>query len=86
MIEGFTVTNYFFKPPSCSVRTILIYWVTATAVTALLLFGFIGIRFEPEREEYCKMVRIHQDTNGRHGWPDYQGAYESQCAVDTEAE
>lgn len=31
------------------------------------------------QQRYCKMVELHQDTNGEHGWPDYQNTYGESC-------
>jgi len=31
------------------------------------------------QQRYCKMVELHQDTRGEHGWPDYKNAYEESC-------
>jgi hypothetical protein len=34
---------------------------------------------ELEAAEYCRMVHLGQQTDGALGWPDYAGAYASQC-------
>jgi len=31
------------------------------------------------QQRYCNMVDLHQDTNGEHGWPDYQNNYSEVC-------
>jgi len=25
---------------------------------------------------YCEMVRMHQDSGGENGWPDFKGSYQ----------
>ncbi|USL90023.1 hypothetical protein [Vibrio phage vB_VpaS_CHI] len=31
-------------------------------------------------ENYCQMVELYKQSDGEHGWPDYDGIYESDCA------
>jgi len=33
---------------------------------------------QAERENYCEMVGIWDDTNGEYGWPPYDGREECQ--------
>lgn len=30
-------------------------------------------------EDYCQMVKLYMDTNGREGWKDYRGIYYKDC-------
>jgi len=32
-----------------------------------------------EQVRYCEMVSAWQETNGEHGWPDYNGNYDEVC-------
>ncbi|GLR63288.1 hypothetical protein [Marinospirillum insulare] len=29
--------------------------------------------------DYCRMVKLYMDTNGREGWRDYRGIYYKDC-------
>lgn len=30
-------------------------------------------------EDYCRMVKLYMDTNGKEGWPDYRNIYYKDC-------
>lgn len=54
------------------------------AITAIIsIFAVVGAGDYQEATEqqtvYCKMVKLHKDTNGESGWPDYQGSYAKRC-------
>jgi len=36
---------------------------------------------EPDHQQaiYCEMVRLHQETGGDYGWPDYRNEYGELC-------
>lgn len=56
--------------------------VTAALVAGfVLLLGIVGsFDYEDavaEQESYCEMVALWKKTNGRYGWPAYEG--EKQC-------
>lgn len=46
-------------------------------ITAICLIGVVGgmdiKSAEEEHARYCHMVQIYHDTNGRDGWPPYDG-------------
>jgi hypothetical protein len=50
-------------------------WLMAGALA--LMFGVVGWMdaedVQAERENYCEMVGIWDDTNGEYGWPPYDG-------------
>lgn len=31
------------------------------------------------QSNYCEMVDIFNESNGEHGWPDYNKTYETEC-------
>ncbi|UOF81077.1 hypothetical protein [Caudoviricetes sp.] len=54
----------------------------AAAITVIVLaFGIVGKEdYEEELRQvqhYCEMVKINEQTNGRDGWPAYNG--KSMC-------
>lgn len=32
-----------------------------------------------DQDHYCEMVKIHIDSNGQYGWPDFRGIYYREC-------
>jgi len=50
-------------------------WLMAGALA--LMFGVVGWmdaeEVQAERENYCEMVGIWDDTSGEYGWPPYDG-------------
>jgi len=50
-------------------------WLMAGALA--LMFGVVGWMdaedVKAERENYCEMVGIWDETNGEYGWPPYDG-------------
>ncbi len=49
-------------------------------VIAMGIAGTMDVQ-EEERQhaEYCEMVKLWKQTNGKHGWPDYDGIYDTAC-------
>ena len=49
----------------------------AGIVMAIAGLAFVGTLDAQEADHnqqlYCEMVELHHDTNGRHGWPPYNG-------------
>lgn len=52
-----------------------------TVVFWLLLYLLPDPESEAEiaRDSYCRMVKIHKESNGEYGWPDYMGSYDNEC-------
>jgi len=52
-----------------------IYVIAIAAM--LLLYGLVGSAdradAEAERQQYCEMVELWEQTNGDAGWPPYKG-------------
>ncbi len=57
------------------------YQVIILAICVLVLMGIAGNMDVQEEErqhaEYCEMVQLWKQTNGKHGWPAYNG--EGSC-------
>jgi len=54
----------------------------AVAIAVVVVaFGIVGQQdYEDELRQvqnYCEMVKLHEQTNGKHGWPAYNG--KSMC-------
>lgn len=53
------------------------YQVILTLAAVLLLLGIVGaVDAEEESAQearYCAMVKLWKETNGREGWPAYEG-------------
>ena len=51
------------------------------------ILGWIGTQDKQQQQEsqseYCRMVKLHKETNGSFGWPDYENSYDNWCS-DTE--
>jgi hypothetical protein len=57
-----------------------IVWILVLLVLALSYVGKMD--FEDavlQQDHYCQMVKLHKDTNGDAGWPDYKGIYDQSC-------
>ena len=52
-------------------------WV-ACILIALIVCSF-GKPSISENNNYCEMVKIHIDSNGENGWPDYNNNYKELC-------
>jgi hypothetical protein len=58
---------------------------TAAALFALLFWVVLAVGAmdaedaELERDHYCRMVQVYEQTGGEYGWPDYGGVSESEC-------
>lgn len=48
---------------------------TAAIVAAIMMPGPQDL----EQRQYCEMVALHHETNGQHGWPDYNGNFYEVC-------
>ncbi|ANO57498.1 hypothetical protein [Vibrio phage vB_VhaS-tm] len=51
--------------------------------TSLILMAVGNMQTQDEAlelENYCQMVEMYKQSDGEHGWPDYDEIYESQCA------
>lgn len=51
------------------------------AIAALVLGVVIVMSGDYEDEKqidanYCQMVKLHKDSDGENGWPDYKGIYQ----------
>lgn len=56
--------------------------VLAGAAIALLVIDDATSRkldAQLQQEEYCSMVKLHQTSNGKLGWPDYRKQYKELC-------
>ena len=52
----------------------------AMGLLCIGLAGTIDFKSNLEADEqYCFMVGIYKQTNGRDGWPDYENRYERSC-------
>jgi len=53
----------------------LIYAIGITL--ALVAWGMLGkydnLEAQKQRDTYCEMVEIHNETGGEYGWPPYDG-------------
>ena len=59
-------------------------FLLAFAILAYVFFQHISFQpFGNKRieglEEYCQMVRLYMETNGREGWPDYRNLFYREC-------
>lgn len=61
------------------IERIIMGAASAALITALYLTA--PEQSEPERqaEQYCDMVEAWHDTNGEHGWPDYNENFDEVC-------
>lgn len=52
-----------------------------TAIISIFAVVGAGDYQEATQQEtaYCDMVKLHKETNGESGWPDYQGNYAQRC-------
>jgi|FLMP01.1.fsa_nt_emb hypothetical protein len=52
-------------------------------MAAVICLGLVGsIDFDEATKEeatYCRMVDMHNDSNGVNGWPDYNRNYKEIC-------
>ena len=64
--------------PLSSLPAIVILLCTLALSLAFVVASEPG---EPisDHEHYCQMVQIHIETEGKHGWPDYNRNYEKIC-------
>lgn len=53
------------------------------AASLLLILVVAGTMDFTERSNqdanYCRMVEMHQDTDGEFGWPDFDNKYKELC-------
>lgn len=58
------------------------------AFAVLVYFFFTKFMIQPHStelreghrdEDYCRMVKLYIDTNGKEGWRDYRGIYYKDC-------
>ena len=53
------------------------YQVILALIGIIIAMGIVGQSdFEEEQrqaEQYCEMVKLWKQTNGKHGWPAYDG-------------
>lgn len=55
---------------------------------AVLVLAMVGVGYfdkqaqQLEAAKYCKMVKLHTDTDGAAGWPDYNRQFNTQCTPD----
>lgn len=69
------------RPPNLNMRGLSMrntaVVILIIAITAICLIGVVGgmdiKSAEEEHARYCHMVQIYYDTNGRDGWPPYDG-------------
>lgn len=58
-------------------------WLVLFGIGLLALVTLIGQMDEAaevaERDHYCEMVKLHMQTKGEHGWPDYRSIYRTEC-------
>mgnify|MGYP005992956555 CR=1 FL=1 len=56
-------------------RMILLAIAAAYALSACV----DTVALDGERATYCEMVKLHKQTGGELGWPDYRKAYATDC-------
>lgn len=56
-------------------------WVFITATLTLVAFVHWSERHHPDVElkQYCEMVKLHKESDGENGWPDYKKQYDKIC-------
>lgn len=52
--------------------------IIAAALAAILNYT-MGDELDTQQARYCTMVKIYHDTDGRNGWPDYNGKAKEVC-------
>lgn len=53
---------------------------TLATLAALAGCGMSNEQLQSQQTaKYCEMVRLHHDTSGALGWPDYAGRFELDC-------
>lgn len=67
----------FIKPLNRSVLAMKRWQVIGLVLLVLVAFGLVGnMDAEEEQrqaEQYCEMVKLWKETNGKAGWPAYDG-------------
>lgn len=67
----------FIKPLNRSVLAMKRWQVIGIVLLVLVAFGLVGhMDAEEEQrqaEQYCEMVKLWKETNGKAGWPAYDG-------------
>lgn len=53
----------------------------SVAIAVLVLGVVIAMSGDYEEQQhidanYCQMVKLHKDSGGENGWPDYKGTYQ----------
>lgn len=46
----------------------------------LILLASYGDQVDLDEQEYCRMVKIYDQTGGKHGWPPYKQGVECKEA------
>jgi hypothetical protein len=46
---------------------------------AIITLGYAVDDRNEQRQEYCEMVALYQETRGDLGWPDYRAAFDLEC-------
>lgn len=67
----------FIKPLNRSVLAMKRWHVIGLVLLAIVAFGLVGQSDMEEEQrqadQYCDMVKLWKETNGRAGWPAYDG-------------
>lgn len=57
----------------------LILFLAGVGIALLALGGLAEDKANMAHAEYCEMVQLNKDTNGKLGWPDYNQNFEDVC-------
>lgn len=69
-----------FKLPLGGFRTVASYWAISALLIALFIVVFADESpVESNADTYCEMVSIFKESDGKHGWPDYNESYNEVC-------
>ncbi len=49
------------------------------AMLSIGIFAPVRDQLKRDQDEYCEMVALFKQTEGRSGWPDYRGLAEVMC-------
>lgn len=58
---------------------LLVFILAGAAIYLTYLDASQGNDLVNQQARYCKMVKLHQETDGKNGWPDYNGNAKEVC-------
>jgi len=56
----------------------------ALVLLVLLVASSDNAEMQVQEQQYCEMVELFIQTNGREGWPDYNESYKTSCLKNTQ--